>query len=141
MFSHVMVGTNDLVNDLHALHVPGRATIVPGNAAKSLLIKSIRHEDPDLKMPAKSPKLDDKIIADCGEFDTVYLRHVVELAVRLQFAELEARHLDGLAHDREAIHARGGARGHGRTGTWMSRLPVETLLLAPLLPPPRLLAV
>ncbi|MDR3405480.1 MAG: DUF1553 domain-containing protein [Chthoniobacter sp.] len=39
-------------------------TIVPGNAAKSLLIKSIRHEDPDLKMPAKSPKLDDKIIAD-----------------------------------------------------------------------------
>jgi hypothetical protein len=39
-------------------------TIVPGNAAKSLLIKSIRHEDPDLKMPAKSPKLDDKVIAD-----------------------------------------------------------------------------
>lgn len=38
--------------------------IVPGNAAKSLLIKSIRHEDPDLKMPAKSPKLDDKVIAD-----------------------------------------------------------------------------
>jgi hypothetical protein len=38
--------------------------IVPGDAAKSLLIKSIRHEDPDLKMPAKSPKLDDKVIAD-----------------------------------------------------------------------------
>ncbi|HEY3900316.1 MAG TPA: DUF1553 domain-containing protein [Chthoniobacter sp.] len=38
--------------------------IVPGNAAKSLLIKSIRHEDPDLKMPAKSPKLDDQVIAD-----------------------------------------------------------------------------
>src|ERR1043166_4603557 len=31
--------------------------IVPGDAAKSLLIKSIRHEDPDLKMPAKAPKL------------------------------------------------------------------------------------
>ncbi len=39
-------------------------TIVPGQAAKSLLIKSIRHEDPDLKMPSKSPKLDDAVIAD-----------------------------------------------------------------------------
>ena len=39
-------------------------TIVPGHAEESLLIKSIRHEDPDLKMPAKSPKLDDKVIAD-----------------------------------------------------------------------------
>jgi hypothetical protein len=38
--------------------------IVPGDAAKSLLITSIRHEDPDLKMPAKAPKLDDKVIAD-----------------------------------------------------------------------------
>src|SRR4051812_13874025 len=38
--------------------------IVPGDAAKSLLISSIRHEDPDLKMPAKAPKLDDKVIAD-----------------------------------------------------------------------------
>ena len=38
--------------------------IVPGNAAKSLLITAIRHEDPDLKMPAKAPKLDDKVIAD-----------------------------------------------------------------------------
>src|SRR5271155_640732 len=38
--------------------------IVPGDAAKSLLIKSIRHEDSDLKMPAKSPKLEDKVIAD-----------------------------------------------------------------------------
>ncbi len=38
--------------------------IVPGNAKESLLIQSIRHEDPDLKMPAKAPKLDDKVIAD-----------------------------------------------------------------------------
>lgn len=38
--------------------------IVPGNAAKSLLITSIRHDDPDLKMPDKSPKLDDRVIAD-----------------------------------------------------------------------------
>jgi hypothetical protein len=38
--------------------------IVPGDAKKSLLIQSIRHEDPDLKMPDKSPKLDDRIIAD-----------------------------------------------------------------------------
>jgi hypothetical protein len=40
------------------------AAIVPGDAAHSLLIKSIRHEDPDLKMPAKSPKLDEGVIAD-----------------------------------------------------------------------------
>ncbi|MEA3211898.1 MAG: hypothetical protein QOE70_4955 [Chthoniobacter sp.] len=38
--------------------------IVPGAAAKSLLIQSIRHEDPDLKMPSKAPKLDDAVIAD-----------------------------------------------------------------------------
>src|SRR5258708_16263581 len=38
--------------------------IVPGNAAKSVLITSIRHDDPDLKMPAKAPKLDDRIIPD-----------------------------------------------------------------------------
>ena len=38
--------------------------IIPGDAKKSLFIQSIRHEDPDLKMPDKSPKLDDRIIAD-----------------------------------------------------------------------------
>lgn len=38
--------------------------IVAGDPKKSLLITSIRHEDPDLKMPDKAPKLDDKVIAD-----------------------------------------------------------------------------
>ncbi len=38
--------------------------IVPGDPAKSLLLKSIRHEDPDLKMPQKRPKLSDAAIAD-----------------------------------------------------------------------------
>ncbi len=38
--------------------------IVLGDAAKSLLIRAIRHEDPDLKMPAKAPKLDDATIAN-----------------------------------------------------------------------------
>ncbi len=38
--------------------------IVPGHPAKSLLLKSIRHEDPDLKMPEKRPKLGDNVIAD-----------------------------------------------------------------------------
>jgi hypothetical protein len=38
--------------------------IVPGEPAKSLLLKSIRHEEPDLKMPAKRPKLSDAVIAD-----------------------------------------------------------------------------
>ncbi len=38
--------------------------IVPGQPAKSLLLKSIRHEDPDLKMPEKRPKLGDDVIAN-----------------------------------------------------------------------------
>ena len=38
--------------------------IIPGEPAKSLLLKSIRHEDPDLKMPQKRPKLSDAAIAD-----------------------------------------------------------------------------
>ncbi len=38
--------------------------IVPGQPEKSLLLKSIRHEDPDLQMPQKRPKLSDAAIAD-----------------------------------------------------------------------------
>ncbi|MHA3772837.1 PSD1 and planctomycete cytochrome C domain-containing protein [Verrucomicrobiota bacterium sgz303538] len=38
--------------------------IVPGKPDESLLISSIRHDDPDLKMPSKAPKLDDAVIAD-----------------------------------------------------------------------------
>ncbi len=40
------------------------AAVVPGNVADSLLLASIRHDDPDFKMPKKAPKLDDAIIAD-----------------------------------------------------------------------------
>ena len=40
------------------------AVIIPGDPTKSLLIKSIRHDDPDLKMPSKRPKLSDAVIAD-----------------------------------------------------------------------------
>jgi mono/diheme cytochrome c family protein len=40
------------------------AVIVPGRPDDSLLIQTIRHEDADLKMPQKAPKLDDAIIAD-----------------------------------------------------------------------------
>lgn len=38
--------------------------IVPGDARKSLLIQSIRHEHQDLQMPKAGAKLDDKVIAD-----------------------------------------------------------------------------
>lgn len=38
--------------------------VIPGEPEKSLLIQSIRHSDPDLKMPSKAPKLEDRIIAD-----------------------------------------------------------------------------
>ncbi len=37
---------------------------MPGKAKESLLIKAIRHEDVELKMPAKAPKLPDAVIAD-----------------------------------------------------------------------------
>ena len=39
-------------------------SIVPGDAKKSLLIQTIRHEHDDLKMPKAGAKLDDKVIAD-----------------------------------------------------------------------------
>jgi cytochrome c553 len=38
--------------------------VVPGDAAKSLLLSAIKHLDPDLKMPSKAPKLDAALIAD-----------------------------------------------------------------------------
>lgn len=41
----------------------GRA-LIPGNAKKSLLIQSIRHEAPDSKMPKDRPQLADSVIAD-----------------------------------------------------------------------------
>jgi mono/diheme cytochrome c family protein len=38
--------------------------IIPGDADKSLLIASVRHSNPELKMPQKGPKLSDEEIAD-----------------------------------------------------------------------------
>ncbi len=38
--------------------------VVPGKANQSLLIRSLRHQLPDLKMPLQKPKLADAVIAD-----------------------------------------------------------------------------
>lgn len=38
--------------------------IVPGDPKESLLLRTIRHEEEDLKMPSKAPKLDAAVIAD-----------------------------------------------------------------------------
>jgi hypothetical protein len=38
--------------------------VVPGDAAKSLLLAAIKHSDPDLEMPPKKAKLPDSVIAD-----------------------------------------------------------------------------
>jgi len=38
--------------------------IIPGNPAKSLFMKLVRHEDPERKMPPKSEKLPDDVIAN-----------------------------------------------------------------------------
>ena len=40
------------------------AVIVAGKPQESLLLRSIRHEEPDLKMPDKAPKLDAAILKD-----------------------------------------------------------------------------
>lgn len=42
----------------------GEPTILPGKPDDSLLMRSIRHEEPDLEMPPKKPKLSDTVIAD-----------------------------------------------------------------------------
>ena len=39
-------------------------TLIPGNPSASLLLQSIRHEHPDLKMPKNGAKLDTNILAD-----------------------------------------------------------------------------
>ena len=38
--------------------------VVPGDAAKSLLLSAIKHTDPDLEMPPKKPQLSKAVIAD-----------------------------------------------------------------------------
>jgi hypothetical protein len=38
--------------------------VVPGDAAKSLLLTAIKHSDPDLEMPPKKAKLPDSVISD-----------------------------------------------------------------------------
>ena len=38
--------------------------IVPGDTGKSPLLRAVRHDDPDLAMPPKKPKLSDTIITD-----------------------------------------------------------------------------
>ncbi len=42
----------------------GKPSIVPGKPDESLLIRTIRHVEPDLEMPPKKPKLSDTVIAD-----------------------------------------------------------------------------
>lgn len=42
----------------------GEPTILPGRPEESLLMRSIRHQEPDLEMPPRKPKLSDAVIAD-----------------------------------------------------------------------------
>src|SRR5688572_12939541 len=42
----------------------GGPAIVPGDAEKSPLLRAVRHDDPEVAMPPKKPKLSDSIIAD-----------------------------------------------------------------------------
>src|SRR5690348_5412950 len=56
----------DLMLDTRAFMLKGGdngPSLTPGDPAKSLLIKSITHEDPDLKMPRSAPKLSTDDIA------------------------------------------------------------------------------
>jgi len=45
--------------------------VVPGKPADSLLLSSIKHLDPDMKMPAKAPKLEDSLIEDFERWITL----------------------------------------------------------------------
>lgn len=60
------------VDSREALRRGGDAgpAVVPGDPAKSLLLASIKHIDPDLQMPEKKPKLDNTIIADFEKWIT-----------------------------------------------------------------------
>jgi hypothetical protein len=60
------------VDSREALRSGGDAgpAVVPGDPAKSLLLASIKHLDPDLQMPEKKPKLDNNIIADFEKWIT-----------------------------------------------------------------------
>ncbi len=42
--------------------------LVPGDPEKSLLIRAVRHDDPDLQMPPKKGRLSDRRIADLSEW-------------------------------------------------------------------------
>ena len=42
----------------------GKPIVVPGQPDESLLIRTIRHLEPDLEMPPKKPKLSESVIAD-----------------------------------------------------------------------------
>jgi mono/diheme cytochrome c family protein len=42
----------------------GESIIVPGKPEESLLVRAIRHAEPDLEMPPKKERLDDTLIAD-----------------------------------------------------------------------------
>jgi mono/diheme cytochrome c family protein len=42
----------------------GKPIVVPGQPDESLLIRTIRHLEPDLEMPPKKPKLSEAVIAD-----------------------------------------------------------------------------
>ncbi|NQZ56937.1 MAG: DUF1549 domain-containing protein, partial [Lentisphaeraceae bacterium] len=43
-------------------------SIIPGNSKKSYLMTTIRHEEDDMEMPAKKPKLSDKVIANFAKW-------------------------------------------------------------------------
>ena len=53
----------DSRNDLHRGGDSGPA-VVPGDPGESLLLKAIRHADPDLAMPPDADRLPDSVIAD-----------------------------------------------------------------------------
>jgi len=57
--------------------------VVPGDAAKSLLLTAIRHSDPDLEMPPKLPKLPNQIIADIEAWITMGAPDLRESAAKV----------------------------------------------------------
>lgn len=59
-----------LLDTKHGIRSGGETgpAVVPGDAGKSLLLTAVKHANPDLEMPPKKPKLNDRVIADLEEW-------------------------------------------------------------------------
>lgn len=76
----------------------GEPVIIPGKPDESLFIQSIRHDDEDLAMPPKKPKLPDSVIADFVAWVKMGAPDPRDGAIELQRADKDWWSLQPLAN-------------------------------------------